>query len=229
MCQGGRQPKGSTATQPANDSVRVPTPPIHAFAAACVRPLARPRLPQRPVQAVWLLGQGLVRFRDASGTLGLLDCDGPQTFNRCGCAAPSRCTRARTVLPDPAPATAPPTPRHSAAHRMSPVTVHLQAADGSPYAVPQVQGKPGQSLMRSAVRAGVDGIAADCGGTLSCATCHVIVAADWAARLPPPSADEQAMLEMTAVAMEPTSRLACQITLQPELDGLCVRLPSTQY
>lgn len=112
---------------------------------------------------------------------------------------------------------------------MSLVTVHFQAADGSPYPVPQVQGKAGHSLMRSAVRAGVEGIAADCGGTLSCATCHVIVEPGWVERLPPPAADEQALLEMTAQPAEPGSRLACQITLQPTLDGLVVRLPATQY
>jgi 2Fe-2S ferredoxin len=112
---------------------------------------------------------------------------------------------------------------------MSLVTVHFQAADGSAFRPPQVQGKSGQSLMRSAVRAGVDGIAADCGGTLSCATCHVIVSPEWAARLPPPEADELAMLEMTAQPAEPGSRLACQITLQPALNGLVVRLPATQY
>lgn len=112
---------------------------------------------------------------------------------------------------------------------MSLVTVQFLAADGNPYRVPQVQGKAGHSLMRSAVRAGVEGIAADCGGTLSCATCHVIVTPEWAARLPPPQADEVAMLEMTAQPAEPGSRLSCQITLQPALDGLVVRLPATQY
>ena len=66
-------------------------------------------------------------------------------------------------------------------------------------------------------------------GEVSCATCHVIVAADWADRLPPPAADEAAMLEMTAAAREATSRLACQILLQPALDGLRVRLPDRQY
>jgi 2Fe-2S ferredoxin len=87
----------------------------------------------------------------------------------------------------------------------------------------------GRSLMRVAVSAGVEAIAADCGGTLSCATCHVMVDAPWAAQLPPLQADEDAMLEMTAVAREPASRLSCQIPLTAELDGLRVRLPATQY
>jgi len=89
--------------------------------------------------------------------------------------------------------------------------------------------KDGRSLMRAAVDAGVDGIAADCGGCLSCATCHVYVADAWRGRLPPPSGDELSMLEMTAAERRPGSRLSCQITLNAALDGLVVTLPTTQY
>ena len=109
---------------------------------------------------------------------------------------------------------------------MSNVTVHLLEADGHLHTV---QGKPGRSLMHVATAHGVETIAADCGGCLQCATCHVIVDADWAGRLPPPAPDEIAMLEMTAAPRQPTSRLCCQITLTPSLDGLRVRLPTTQY
>lgn len=41
----------------------------------------------------------------------------------------------------------------------------------------------GRSLMKAAVDAGIDGIAADCGGSLTCATCHVFVTEPWLARL----------------------------------------------
>ena len=85
------------------------------------------------------------------------------------------------------------------------------------------------SLMRAAVAAGIDGIKADCGGVMTCATCHVYVDAAWLARLPPPSADEDAMLEMTAAPRLATSRLSCQLKLVPELDGLTATLPETQY
>jgi 2Fe-2S ferredoxin len=93
----------------------------------------------------------------------------------------------------------------------------------------EVDARRGRSLMRAAVDAGVEQIAADCGGGLNCATCHVYVADDWAARLPPPSGDELAMLEMTAAERRPGSRLSCQITLVDALDGLVVTLPATQY
>ena len=106
------------------------------------------------------------------------------------------------------------------------LTLHLQEADGRQLTI---TGRAGQSLMRAALAAGVDGIAADCGGCLNCATCHVIVDADWLPRLPAPAADELAMLEMTAAPREPGSRLSCQIALDPTLDGLRARLPTSQY
>ena len=109
---------------------------------------------------------------------------------------------------------------------MSTITLHLQDADGRERAFP---GRTGKSLMQAAVSAGIDGIAADCGGSLSCATCHVFVDAAWAARLPPASADERAMLEMTATPHDARSRLSCQITLTAALDGLRATLPPTQY
>ncbi len=106
------------------------------------------------------------------------------------------------------------------------VTVHLVAPGGRRQSI---QGRAGRSLMKAAVDAGVDAIAADCGGCLTCATCHVVVDPEWAVRLPPPNADEEAMLEMTAAPREATSRLSCQIELRPALEGLVVRLPATQY
>ena len=109
---------------------------------------------------------------------------------------------------------------------MAQVTVFLDRPDGVRLGV---AGRAGESLMRAAQAAGVAGIAADCGGVLSCATCHVLVAPEWAARLPPPGPDELAMLEMTAAPREATSRLSCQIVLGAELQGLVARLPDTQY
>lgn len=87
----------------------------------------------------------------------------------------------------------------------------------------------GVSLMAAATGAGVPGIVAECGGQLRCATCHVIVDPAWVARLPAPSADEQAMLELTAVSRESGSRLSCQIMLTPDLQGLVAHVPERQY
>jgi 2Fe-2S ferredoxin len=109
---------------------------------------------------------------------------------------------------------------------MTTVAAHLIDIDGR---ATTVRARPGISLMRAATEAGIDGIAADCGGCLSCATCHVYVAPEWLAALPPPDADERAMLELTAAEPRPESRLSCQIVLTPALDGLRVQLPLTQY
>lgn len=106
------------------------------------------------------------------------------------------------------------------------VTVHLLDANGTRH---RVAAANGQSLMRAAVAQGLDGIAADCGGCLSCATCHVYVDAAWLARLPPISADEVAMLEHTAAARRANSRLSCQLLIDDSLDGLVVTMPDTQY
>ena len=116
--------------------------------------------------------------------------------------------------------------RVSRIRAMAHITLHLIEAGGREHAI---QGRSGKSLMQAAVDAGIDGIAADCGGSLTCATCHVFVDAEWAARLPPPQSDESDMLEMTATPREAGSRLSCQIELRPELDGLRVRLPAQQY
>jgi ferredoxin, 2Fe-2S len=109
---------------------------------------------------------------------------------------------------------------------MSMVTIRLLSLSAGER---QVQARAGQTLMQAAVGAGVDAIAADCGGTLSCATCHVYVAPEWAARLPAPGDEEIGMLEFTAAPRRATSRLSCQITLGPELEGLTVELPERQY
>lgn len=106
------------------------------------------------------------------------------------------------------------------------ITVHLTEAGGKQHTL---KAATGQSLMRAATAAGIDAVAADCGGMLTCATCHVFVDAAWLQQLPPPGHDELSMLEMTALPREPNSRLSCQIDLHPALDGMSVRLPAHQY
>jgi len=64
---------------------------------------------------------------------------------------------------------------------------------------------------------------AACGGSLACATCHVVVAEDWYGKLPEPSEDEEDLLD-TAHGLTPTSRLACQIAVNDSLHGLVVAL-----
>jgi ferredoxin len=63
-----------------------------------------------------------------------------------------------------------------------------------------------------------------CEGQMACSTCHVIVAAEDAAKLQPASEDEEDMLDLAAGATR-TSRLACQIVLSDDVDTLTVRIP----
>jgi len=86
-----------------------------------------------------------------------------------------------------------------------------------------VEVKTGLTVMEGAIRNNVPGIDADCGGACACATCHVYV--ESAHALPPPAADEETMLAGTAAQRQANSRLACQLKLGPELDGLVVRIP----
>jgi 2Fe-2S ferredoxin len=89
------------------------------------------------------------------------------------------------------------------------------------------EGKPSFSVMEVAQSAGVDGIIAECGGACSCATCHVLVDAAWMDKVGPASEAENELLEFSEY-VAPNSRLSCQISLRPELDGLLVRVPPKQ-
>jgi len=86
---------------------------------------------------------------------------------------------------------------------------------------------PGQSVMEGAVRNGVPGIDADCGGNCACATCHVFIESDWQAKIPQPDENERSMLEYVQNA-KPSSRLSCQIAVTTALDGLVVMMPPNQ-
>ena len=86
----------------------------------------------------------------------------------------------------------------------------------------------GDSVMQLAVSRGIDAIVAECGGNAMCATCHVYVDDRWIDRLPAMTDEEDALLDGTAAERKPTSRLSCQIKVEPELDGLVLRLPERQ-
>ena len=77
------------------------------------------------------------------------------------------------------------------------------------------------SVMEGAVGNSVPGIDAVCGGACACATCHVYVHEDWLPKLPVPSETETSMLEF-ACEVRANSRLACQIRVTEEMDGLIV-------
>ncbi len=90
-----------------------------------------------------------------------------------------------------------------------------------------LDGAAGQSVMQLATANGIAEIEADCGGSCACATCHVIVADDWAKRLPAQSVMEADMIAFAAEPT-PTSRLSCQLAIDDSFDGLVLRLPTSQ-
>lgn len=91
-----------------------------------------------------------------------------------------------------------------------------------------VDAQPGDSVMSAAVRNGVPGILAECGGNQSCATCHVWVREEFAEQVGPPGDMEEDLLDLAVEERRETSRLACQITLTQELSGLTVDIPPHQ-
>ncbi len=89
-------------------------------------------------------------------------------------------------------------------------------------AVHQLEGLDGWRVMEVIRDWGLN-IKAECGGSCTCATCHVWVDRDWYDKLPPASDDEEDLIFST-LDQKPTSRLSCQILLSEELDGLKVTL-----
>lgn len=97
--------------------------------------------------------------------------------------------------------------------------------DGSRHAL---EADNGFSVMEVAVRNGLTGIEADCGGACACATCHVYVDPTWMEAAGSAGADEAEMLDF-AVDRRETSRLSCQIRVTDALDGLVVHIPESQH
>ncbi|MBD0861738.1 2Fe-2S iron-sulfur cluster binding domain-containing protein [Gordonia sp. zg691] len=94
-------------------------------------------------------------------------------------------------------------------------------------AVKVIDGTAGDSVMATAVKNGVSGIVGQCGGTLSCATCHVYLDPAEMDNYPEPVEDEDDMLECTASDREDNSRLSCQLTLSDGID-VHVSIPDEQ-
>jgi len=90
----------------------------------------------------------------------------------------------------------------------------------------EIFAQEGDTLMRVACDNMVPGIIGECGGFLSCGTCHVKVDPDWIDRVPPAGTDELAMIEGLTDTTS-ASRLSCQITIEPSLSGLRVLVPAT--
>jgi 2Fe-2S ferredoxin len=96
--------------------------------------------------------------------------------------------------------------------------------DGTRY---EVEAENGSTVMENAIRNGVPGIEAECGGACACATCHVYVDENWRSVTGTPEPMEEDMLDF-AYEVRPNSRLSCQIRVSDALDGLVVTVPERQ-
>ncbi len=90
-----------------------------------------------------------------------------------------------------------------------------------------VEGESGSTVMETAIRNGVPGIEAECGGACACSTCHVYVDEAWREKVGEPSPMEEDMLDF-AYDVKPNSRLSCQMKVSDDLNGLVVRTPERQ-
>jgi len=102
------------------------------------------------------------------------------------------------------------------------IRVRFISADGA--SVREVDAAPGQRLLNVAQEDGQP-LEGTCEGQMACSTCHVIVAAEDFARLPPASEEEDDLLDLAACVTR-RSRLACQIWLEEGLESLTVRMPA---
>ena len=96
--------------------------------------------------------------------------------------------------------------------------------DGTRY---EVEAENGSTVMENAIRNGVPGIEAECGGACACATCHVYVGEEWQPITGTPEPMEEDMLDF-AFDLRPSSRLSCQIKVSDALDGLVITVPERQ-
>jgi 2Fe-2S ferredoxin len=90
-----------------------------------------------------------------------------------------------------------------------------------------VEGEVGATVMETAIKHGVPGIEAECGGACACSTCHVYVDETWREKVGGPSPMEEDMLDF-AFDVRPNSRLSCQIKVREDLDGLTLHTPERQ-
>ena len=83
----------------------------------------------------------------------------------------------------------------------------------------------GTNLMDAAQINGIAAIAGECGGCLSCATCHVYVDEAWLASCSPMGEIENTMLEVVDAPRRVGSRLSCQLIASDALDGIVLHVP----
>ncbi len=95
----------------------------------------------------------------------------------------------------------------------------------------EIDAETGWSFMEILRDAGYDAIEGACGGSMACATCHMYVHPDWAAKVHEhnneKTEEEEDMLDL-AFDISDASRLGCQIRMSDELNGIIVAVPGAK-
>lgn len=102
-------------------------------------------------------------------------------------------------------------------------TTTYELADGTRRSVEM---SLGESVMRAALDNSIPGIIGECGGQLTCATCHVLVLGECYDWFSPPDEAEADLLEVVDDP-QPNSRLGCQLVLAEGMDNLTVSVPTS--
>ncbi|MDX1504626.1 MAG: 2Fe-2S iron-sulfur cluster-binding protein [Spongiibacter sp.] len=105
------------------------------------------------------------------------------------------------------------------------VKIVFESHDGSERT--ELELSPGGSVMEAAAANNIDGILADCGGSMVCGTCHAFVSPEWFEKLPEQSEMESALLEYVPDP-RPNARLCCQLEVSDAIDGITFTLPESQ-
>jgi ferredoxin len=100
------------------------------------------------------------------------------------------------------------------------ISLTVTTRNGSAHAV---EAEPGVTLMEAIRKAEIYELVALCGGSCSCATCHVFVESGPDAVMQPESEDEDDLLD-SSDHRRANSRLSCQIVLADGLEGLSVQI-----
>ena len=104
-----------------------------------------------------------------------------------------------------------------------PVVIYIDADDTRH----EIDVEAGYSLMEGAFNHQLKGMLAECGGAAACGTCHSYIETDWLERLPMIEDLEEAML-CAIPGRRSNSRLACQVRVTEDLDGIILRIADNQ-
>ena len=91
-----------------------------------------------------------------------------------------------------------------------------------------VEVNPGETLLDAAKKINIKEITGDCRGNCACGTCHVHISEEWIDHIEPIyiASLEPFLLEKSDKHDTRLSRLACQVEIKEEYDGLVIDLLS---